>query len=96
MSFLALISQPTFLQQLTMCFALRGCPTGSVRIPLCQNSATYSSVTILPLLFAMLLDLLPFASFFIRECSVLRSSLYNYDNGITHRDDLRTKSLKDF
>ena len=44
----------------------------------------------------MLLDFLPFASFFIRECSVPRSSLYNYDNSETHHDDLRTKSLKIF
>ena len=65
---------------------------GSVRIPLRQNSATYSSVTTLPLLFAMLLDLWPFASFFIPECSVTRSSLYNYDHSETHHNDLRTKS----
>ena len=44
----------------------------------------------------MLLDFLPFASFFIRECSVPRSSLYNCDCGKTHHDDLRTKSLKIF
>ena len=67
---------------------------GSLRIPRSQNSATYSSDTILPLLFPMLLDICPFASFCIRECSVLRSPLYYYDNGKTHPDDLRTKSLR--
>ena len=44
----------------------------------------------------MVLDFLPHASFFIRECSVPRSSLYNCDCGKTHHDDLRTKSLKIF